>query len=118
LQLGFVTYNQQQLLSIMQLRTRGNGLLSLAQQLIAAKLNVADGNDAHCIALTIAAADRLIGDLVVPPVGKGYLDPRDVSALVGALEDYNLGRSCAPACPGPTLPTGTHTPRSPVLRPR
>src|SRR5439155_3723853 len=43
LQLGKVTYNQQQLLSILQQSVHGNGLVLLAPQLIAAKLNVASG---------------------------------------------------------------------------
>ena len=42
LQLGNVTYNQQELLSILSQPVRGNGLVLLAHQLIAAKLNIAD----------------------------------------------------------------------------
>ena len=113
LQLGNVTYNQQQ-------SPRGNGLVLLAQQLIAAKLNVANGIDASCIVATIAAADALIGDLVVPPVGTGYLAPRDVSALARALEQYNSGQLCAPACAGTPPPTRIPTSRprpSPLVRP-
>jgi len=75
LQLGNVAYNQQQLQSILRQPVRGNGLVSLAHQLIAAKLNIATGTDASCIAAIIAAADALIGDLVVPPVGTGHLAP-------------------------------------------
>src|SRR5206468_4101054 len=53
--------------------------------------------------------DALIGDLVVPPVGDGYLAPRDVNALKDILEDYNEGQLCAPSCepegsPPPGLP--------------
>ena len=114
LQLGTVTYTQEQLLSILHQPVRGNGLVLLAHQLIAAKLNVANGADSSCIQQTIADADALIGDLVVPPVGNGYLAPRDVSALADVLEDYNEGRLCAQSCDhGPTTPTPT-----PRARPR
>ena len=83
LQLGNVTYNQQQLLDILHEPVRGNGLLILAHQLIAAKLNIAAGADPSCIEETIAEADALIGDLVIPPVGDGYLSPRDVALSSG-----------------------------------
>ena len=97
LQLGNVTYNQQQLLDILHQPVRGNGLVSLAHHLIAAKLNIAAGADPSCIEETIAEADALIGDLVIPPVGDGYLSPRDVAALKGILADFNEGDMCAPA---------------------
>jgi N-acetylneuraminic acid mutarotase len=113
LQLGNVTYTQDQLLSILHEPVRGNGLLILAHQEIAAKLNIANGADGSCIQQTLADADALIGDLVVPPVGDGYLAPRDVSALAETLDQYNGGQLCAPSCEG-TPPPGP-TPRA---RPR
>ena len=86
LQLGDVVYNQQELLSILWLEVEGNGLVSLAHQLIAAKLNVACGADPiDCI----DDADALIGPLVVPPVGTGYLDPAITSPLVECLTAFN-----------------------------
>jgi hypothetical protein len=121
LQLGNVTYTQEELLSILHQPVRGNGLVSLAHHLIAAKLNVANGADPSCIEQTIADADALIGDLVVPPVGDGYLAPRDVEALKDMLEDYNEGRLCAPSCDQSPPPTATPTPRArprPAPRPR
>ena len=119
LQLGNVTYNQRQLLSILQHPPSGNGLVSLAWQLIAAKLNIANGADPSCIATTIAAADDLIGNLVVPPVGNGFLAPRDVLALNRALEVYDLGVLCAPRCAGTPPPSSTAAPRSrPLPAPR
>jgi uncharacterized coiled-coil protein SlyX len=65
LQLGNVTYNQQQLLSILHQPVRGNGLVSLAHQEIAAKLNIANGADGSCIEQTLAEVDALIGDLII-----------------------------------------------------
>ena len=117
LQLGNVTYTQQQLLSILHQPVRGNGLVLLAHQLIAAELNIAAGADASCIQQTIDQANALIGDLVVPPVGSGYLAPRDVSALADTLDQYNEGRLCAPSCDGDQSPTPRPRPR-PVPHPR
>jgi hypothetical protein len=120
LQLGNVTYTQEQLLDIMHEPVRGNGLVSLAHHLITAKLNVANGADPSCIEQTIADADALIGDLVVPPIGDGFLQPREVNALKDVLEDYNEGNLCAPSCDNssPTPPPGP-TPRSrPPAHPR
>ena len=98
LQLGNTTYNQQQLLSILQQAVRGNGLVLLARQEITAKLNIANGANGSCIQQTLADADTLIGDLVVPPIGNGFLAPRDVAALMGTLGQYNDGELCAPSC--------------------
>jgi len=117
LQLGNVTYTQDQLLSIMHQPVRGNGLVSLAHHLITAKLNVANGADPSCIQQTIADADALIGDLVVPPVGDGYLAPRDVNALKDTLEDYNEGHLCAPSCDNEGSPTPSPSPPRAPRRP-
>jgi hypothetical protein len=116
LQLGNVTYTQDQLLSIMHEPVRGNGLVSLAHHLITAKLNVANGTDPSCIQQTIADADALIGDLVIPPIGDGNLRPRDVNALKNTLEDYNEGHLCAPSCDN-SSPSPSPNPRA-MPRPR
>lgn len=119
LQLGNVTYTQQQLLDILHQPVRGNGLVLLAHQLIATELNIANGTDPSCIQQTIDEANALIGDLVIPPIGTGYLAPRDVSALAGLLGQYNEGMLCAPACEESPPPTATPTPRSrPAVVPR
>jgi hypothetical protein len=118
LQLGNVTYTQDQLLSIMHEPVRGNGLVSLAHHFIATKLNVANGADPSCIQQTIADADAMIGDLVVPPVGDGHLAPRDVEALKDTLEEYNEGDLCAPSCDNEGSPTPAPTPRHPPVLPR
>ena len=67
--LGNNVYDQEQLLSILHQPVRGNGLVLLAHQEIAAKLNIASGADGSCIEQTLADADALIADLLVPPVG-------------------------------------------------
>jgi hypothetical protein len=122
LQLGNTTYSEDQLLSIFHEPPRGNGLLILVHQEIAAKLNIANGADGSCIQQTLADADALIGDLVVPPIGDGFLQPQDVSPFVGLLGDFNEGDLCAPSCddssPSPS-PSPRSTPRSrPPVHPR
>ena len=91
LTLGTVSYTQSQLLDILGSPVAGNGLISLAHQLIAAKLNIANGASGSAINASIASADALIGSLVIPPVGSGSLDPSATSALVAALTNYNEG---------------------------
>jgi hypothetical protein len=91
LELGNITYTAGQLLSILNTPAGGNGLIALAHQLIAAKLNVAAGADPTAIAADIATADALIGNLVVPPVGGGFLAPSLASGLTSALGNYNEG---------------------------
>jgi hypothetical protein len=117
LQLGNTTYTQDQLLAILREPVRGNGLLILAKQEIAAKLNIANGADGSCIQQTLADADALIGDLVIPPVGDGYLHPQEVSGLADVLDDYNNGNLCAPSCDNEGSPTPA-PPRHPPVMPR
>lgn len=89
--LGTVTYTQSQLLSIFGQPVQGNGLISLAHQLIAAKLNIAQGANSSIVASTIAAADAQIGSLVVPPIGSGSLSTSSTSAKTQTLDDFNNG---------------------------
>jgi hypothetical protein len=91
LTLGTTTYTEAQLQAIFDKPAGGNGLIALAHQLIAAKLNIADGADPSSIQSSIDAADAMIGSLVVPPIGLGSLAPSATSALVGALDAYNNG---------------------------
>ncbi len=91
LTIGTVNYTALQLQSIFDKAPAGNGLISLAHQLIAAKLNVAKGAAPTYVAAKIVAADALIGALVIPPAGGGYLAPATTSALVTSLTNYNEG---------------------------
>ena len=92
LTLGTVTYTKAQLLQILSTQVVGNGLVSLAHQLIAAKLNIlVNGADPTAVSATIAAADAQIGSLVVPPIGSGYLAPADTETKTQILDDYNNG---------------------------
>ena len=91
LTLGSVDYDVPSLVAILDLPAQGNGLVALAHQLIAAKLNIAGGSDGSAVAQAIADADALIGSLVVPPNGSGYLAPSTTSTLITALTNYNEG---------------------------
>jgi Ice-binding-like len=92
LTLGTVnSYDVPQLVSIFTTPPAGNGLISLAHQLIAAKLNIAHGSDGTAVAQAIIDADNLIGSLVIPPVGSGSLASGATSALVATLSAYNEG---------------------------
>ena len=100
LTLGTVNYTNLQLLAIFNQPVQGNGLLSLAHQLIAAKLNIANGADGTSIQQTIADADALIGAQVIPPTNGSTtsVKPNTVSSLVSKLDDYNNG--LVPGGPG------------------
>jgi hypothetical protein len=98
LTLGTVNYNQAQLLQIFNEPAGGNGLLILAHQLIATKLNVAGGADPSPVAANIASADAQIGSLVVPPIGAGFLSPASVNVDATALDNYNNGNTSVPHC--------------------
>jgi hypothetical protein len=93
LTLGTVNYSPAQLLAILGQPVQGNGLISLAHQLITAKLNQANGAPVPpAVQTAINAADALIGGLVVPPTGNGYLKPNQTSSLINTLDAYNNGQ--------------------------
>lgn len=94
LTLGTVVYTKTQLLSILNQPVKGNGLVSLAHQLIAAKLNAYSGATSSYI----AQADTMIGALVVPPVGSGFLSTSTTSSLTGSLDTFNQGLAGSPHC--------------------
>jgi hypothetical protein len=102
--LGTVSYTKAQLLDILNSPAQGNGLLSLAHQLISVKLNLCNGSDPTAVAGDIASADALIGGLIAPPVGSGQLAPSATSALTETLDQYNNGKIGGVAnCPTPVL---------------
>jgi hypothetical protein len=101
---GSYNYNQTEICSIFLQNTGGNGLISLAHQLATAKLNGCSTSDLTPVAATMAAAQALIGNLVVPPVGGGFLAPASTSELTETLDDYNNGLLGGVAnCPTETL---------------
>ncbi len=91
LTLGGVSYSQSQLLQILNRPAQGNGLLLLAHQLVAAKLSIANGADPTAVQQSVIDADTMIGGLIIPPIGNGYLSPNQTSELAETLTEYNEG---------------------------
>jgi len=102
IQLGCQVYSQSEAIAIMRHSTSGDKTYSLAQVLIAAKLNVLCGNtSSSCIADAIAAADAWLCD---HPVGSGVTANsaawQEIKATSNLLNKYNNGNlACAPRCP-------------------
>ena len=96
LTLGAVFYTDSQLNSIIQNNSvHGNGLISLAHQLITAELNIYYGSiPSPAVVQAIASANTLIGGLVVPPIGNGYLAPSLTSGLESTLDRFNSSNDC------------------------
>jgi hypothetical protein len=100
--LGSQTYTQAELLSLFGTPVRGDASLILANQLIAAKLNIANVSNPTAISATIADADRLLSGFT----GKLPYQVRPSSAtgqaMVGVatvLQSYNNGEltpNCTP----------------------
>jgi hypothetical protein len=97
LSLGNNEYTQAELLAIFRTPVRGNGLILLAHQLIAAKLNVLAGASSPDALTAIAAADDLIGNLVV---GVDSLHPATASGLAETLDQFNNGNLGPLHCAG------------------
>jgi len=94
LMLGSQTYTQDELLALFDTPPGGDASVILAHQLIAAKLNVANGADPTPISATISDADRLLSGFTgklpyhVPPssaTGQAMVNDADV------LDSYNSG---------------------------
>jgi len=95
--IGNKTYNQAELLQILKTPPRGDATYLLARQLIAAKLNIANGSDPTDIAQVIADADAW---LVEHPLGSDPDNPerREGIALANLLARYNGGGSGPGPC--------------------
>jgi hypothetical protein len=103
--LGDETYNQAELLVILNTSTgtgkNDDASLILADQLIAAKLNIANGSDPTPISDTIAAADDLLATFTgkLPHhVGPSSASGLQMTILAALLEQYNKGllTGCTP----------------------
>jgi hypothetical protein len=100
--LGETNYSASQLLEILRTPPKGNGLISLAHQLIAAKLNILGGANSSAVATAIASADDLIGNLVIPPIGTGYLHSNATGELTSVLASFNEGKIGPGHCKSPS----------------
>jgi hypothetical protein len=100
LTLGAVSYTQAQVLAILRQPARGNGLISLAHQLIATRLNMLLGVvPPASVCLAADLADTIIGTQVVPPVGSGWLPPGSTRRSTWALRGFNSGHLGPGRCP-------------------
>jgi hypothetical protein len=94
LSLGTVIYTQAELLAILNSSVKGDASLILAYQLIAAKLNIANGSNPCPIQSTIAAADALIAGRTIPitpKISPSKGDGPQMVSLAATLELYNSG---------------------------
>lgn len=92
--LGGVVYTKDEAIDMLKAAVKGDKSLSMAKQLIAAKINVAAGNDDSCISATIAAADTWLTNH--GGVGSGQRQWDDGDLLHDELDAYNNGLLCAP----------------------
>ena len=94
LMLGSQTYTKSELLTILRTPIKGDASLILADQLIAAKLNIANGADGTPVTSTITHADFLLSSFsgklpykVKPSTSTGQAMVNDATTL----NDYNNG---------------------------
>jgi hypothetical protein len=91
LKLGKVSYSETQLLQIFNLSPVGDGYISLAHQLIAAKLNLVRGAVATSdVSTAVSQADTLIGEINLL-TSHTVLDPATSDPLTQLLDDFNSG---------------------------
>ena len=100
LALGGTTYTQAQLLAILNTPVRGDASLILADQLIAALLNIAHGSDPTPVASTIAHAQSLLAGCAIPcGVRTSTALGHQMTADADILDQYNndlLTPGCGP----------------------
>ena len=80
-----------ELCAIFKTPAQGDKILQLEHQLIAAKLNIANGADPSSIQSSIDAADALITS--------GTYTRAEIGALIEALTAYNEGETGPGHCP-------------------
>ena len=99
LRLGTIIYTKVQLLAIWNTPAAGNGLISLAHQLMAAKLNLLAGAQVPAnIVNAVNSADALISGRIVPPIGTGFIAPSQTSSLTDVLESFNTEENGSVGC--------------------
>jgi len=105
--LGSNSYTQAELMQILNQPVAGNGAISMAHQLIGAKLNICMGANPAAVSSCITSADALLagcGADKIPPLGSCSLAPGTTSTLTQCMDDYNQGVTG----PGHCQETPTH----------
>jgi len=100
IQIGCTAYSQTQAIEIMRHNSSRDKTYSLAQQIIAAKLNVScKHSSTTCIASAVAAADNW---LCAHPAGSGVTANsaawQEIKTTYNTLVNYDSGALCAPSC--------------------
>ncbi|MCB9452938.1 MAG: hypothetical protein H6672_15970 [Anaerolineaceae bacterium] len=112
LTLGSQTYNQAELLVLLNTSSGGDASLILAHQLIAAKVNVANGADGTVIAGVMTEADNLLStyaDKLPYAVDPASPEGQTLVNLANVLDSFNNGLLSA-GCMTPTPPPAEATP--------
>lgn len=81
-------------MNVLESRVRGDKTVSMAKQLIAAKLNVCAGNDSSCVGQAIIDAGNWLN--TYGPVFNRQRSWYEGDDIHETLEDYNSGKLCAP----------------------
>lgn len=100
LTIGGVTYTKAEAINWLKTPVKDDMTIAMFYQLVAAKLNVANGCVASCIWETITTADNWMS--TYGPVGSG-ISASSLAWGIGeplkdSLDDYNNGLLCAPHC--------------------
>lgn len=98
LTLGGRVFTKMQLLTLLRLGEKGDKTKHMLRELVAAKLNVAAGNDASCVQESIDMADSWLARFpVCSGVRASSMTWKRIMGVVKTLADYNDGELCAPA---------------------
>ena len=95
--LGGVTLSMAEAISVMQGAPAGDKTYNLAEQLIAAKLNVEVGNESSCVSQAIADAEDFLAEHAIGSgVSARSAAWKGIASAFETLVKYNEGRLCAP----------------------
>lgn len=101
LYIGGAEYSQADLLAVLRAPVKGNAVLILAKQLIAAELNIANGSDPTVVTAARAAAHALFTglDIRTAVVKTSTAKGKAMTSAAGVLDQYN-NRLLTPDCEG------------------
>jgi hypothetical protein len=109
LTMGGKTYSQAELLQIFNTAPKGDATYILADQLIAAKLNLANGADTSVVSATMAQADAWLAANPLGSKPKGAANTTGIS-LGNTLDQFNNGLIGPGHCDAAPVSTPTPTP--------
>ncbi len=96
LMIGGRSYTKAQIIAILRMGEKGDKTKHMLRELVAAKLNVAAGNDGSCVQEAIDMADEWLTRFpVYSGVRASSLTWKRIMGVVKTLADYNEGELCA-----------------------